>query len=124
MTALGAFAKHLNKLIASEKTSPTKIHDGTGISRSSLNEYLKQERAPTLDQAQRIAEFLGFTLKAMLSEEELPVQRLQAKGADPIDAQKLEAIGLLLKASPGKIDNCLHILKGAAAAKKSKASPA
>lgn len=59
----------------------------------------------------------------MLTAQALPAPAPRAPA--PVEALRLEAIGLILKASPLKLQSVLIALKGApgAAGKKSKATP-
>lgn len=121
MSSFDNFRNNIKTLVSLEKTSLSEIAKKSGLSRSLVYNYVEGNNSPSIDQIDKIAAALGLKVSALIGEEVPPQVKL---AADPIDAQKLEAISLLLKASPGKIDNCIHILKGASAVKKAKASPA
>lgn len=52
------------------------IHILTGISRSTLSEYIRDSRSPTIENAQRIADALGVSLWTLLNGDPLAVKEM------------------------------------------------
>lgn len=108
MTAFECFRRHIKDLIDEDKTSVRAIHDGTGISRGSLGEYLKGLRVPSIDQAERIATFLGIRLSELMDDAEIQVSLPRL--ARPIEQERLNAIRLILSADAEDIGAALIAL--------------
>lgn len=90
MVATEAFRNNLKHLIDSGEASPTAIKEVTGISRSSIQGWIKGENSPNLEQVQRIAAALGRTVGELLTGELAPPS---------LDERKLLLVEAVLRAS-------------------------
>lgn len=109
MNASESFRKHINELVDSGKVTKKELSEGAGISRSSLDGYLKGDNVPGIDQVQRFADFLGFKVSAFFSSEKLP-PRVAVPSHE--DQKRLKAIRLLLSASDDDIEAVLLVFEG------------
>ena len=95
------------------------LADLVGVSQSSVSQWESGDTSPKGARRELLAKALGVSEADLFSDEMVPATPL------PIERQRLEAIELLLTASPGRVETVLDILKGLpATGKKTKASPA
>jgi transcriptional regulator with XRE-family HTH domain len=119
MSTLDIIRRNIREILGRSGSNPSALAKSIGMSNPLMYAYLSGKSDPGIEQLERIASGLGTTLAALIGEQ-VP------RPADPaVERLRLEAIELLLKAPPVKVESVLIALKGApAAGKKSKAPPA
>lgn len=68
------FGEKVQEIMIWAHTNQKQLHESTGISRSTLSEYVRGTRSPTVDNAQKIADALKVSLWTLLNGEPLAVE--------------------------------------------------
>lgn len=68
------FGEKIQEIMIWAHMNQKQLHEATGISRSTLSEYVRGTRSPTVDNAQKIADALKVSLWTLLNGEPLAVE--------------------------------------------------